>query len=330
MDEYEPVKLMAIFSSGRSGSTWLGALVNSHPQVAYRFEPLRRLHKHRRIKQAVTTVMSDRFSQNDLPVLYDALLPAHPLVEKPPFFAKEHARQRGRAPLWTVCRAIKPLAGLFESLYSPRSRPPLAFKEVGRYQVLLQLLTRTSLPIVYLVRHPCGVVNSMVRGQQKGAMSSQRLEWLDEALHKHDAQLAERYADDVDKLADFEKVALYWRIDAERVFNQLRQAEHALILLYEQVCDDCLGSITKVFNHFNLTRTPQTHAFLDQLTSSQTAQHGRRGETVINRYFSVYRDPKAMRDRWKNQLDTQQAKRILQLVEDSPAFAFFAAQGAWD
>ena len=42
-NQHNDVKLAAI--TGRCGSTWLGAMVSSHPEVAYLFEPFHRLSK---------------------------------------------------------------------------------------------------------------------------------------------------------------------------------------------------------------------------------------------------------------------------------------------
>ncbi|MGL6343136.1 MAG: hypothetical protein ACRC80_28855, partial [Waterburya sp.] len=82
-------KLGGIFGTGRCGTTWLGAMVSSHPDVAYRFEPFHRLKKSKiAIATALEKIRAEDFSAQDLNLIYQALLPAYPEVEKPPFFAK--------------------------------------------------------------------------------------------------------------------------------------------------------------------------------------------------------------------------------------------------
>jgi hypothetical protein len=50
-DNYSP-RIMGIFGTGRSGSSWLGSIIDSHPQVAYRFEPFHRLKQNPTIFKA--------------------------------------------------------------------------------------------------------------------------------------------------------------------------------------------------------------------------------------------------------------------------------------
>ena len=38
-------QLGAIFGTGHSGTTCLGSIISSHPNIAYRFEPFHRLEK---------------------------------------------------------------------------------------------------------------------------------------------------------------------------------------------------------------------------------------------------------------------------------------------
>ncbi|MDJ0687655.1 MAG: hypothetical protein QNJ41_04015 [Xenococcaceae cyanobacterium MO_188.B32] len=45
ISEQNNCNMGALFGLGRSGTTWLGAIVASHPEILYRFEPFHRLQK---------------------------------------------------------------------------------------------------------------------------------------------------------------------------------------------------------------------------------------------------------------------------------------------
>ena len=88
-DQRHDLKMGSIFGTGRSGTTWLGAMVSSHPEIAYRFEPFHRLGATQpAVEEALETIRSNEFSYKDLSSVYQALLPAYPQAEKPPFFPK--------------------------------------------------------------------------------------------------------------------------------------------------------------------------------------------------------------------------------------------------
>jgi len=73
--------------------------------------------------------------------------------------------------------------------------PPLVFKEVTFVKPLRTLVEKTSMPIVYLVRHPCATVMSDVTGQRNGKMPQDRQRRLGELLRQEAPELADRFAD---------------------------------------------------------------------------------------------------------------------------------------
>ncbi len=321
--------VIGIFSSGRSGSTWLGSIFNSHPQVAYRFEPFHRFKSDARFTPYLTQIKNEQFRDADLPRLYDALLPAHPLLEKPPFFLKENSRTTGRQPLWIVARKSGLAARIFSRLFTPRGRPPLVFKEISMEAVMASLLKHTSVRVVYLVRHPCATVESVVRGQNKGVMPAGRQGVLASLLEKHDPGLAQRFVPQLDGFGPVERTALLWRIDLETGMAAVRQTDRAMTLIYENLCEDSLTWSKKAFEHVGLQFLKPTQDYLEQLQGlGQDSRAGRRTD-LMNSYFTVMRNPKETKDQWKNRMPAQDQRRVMELVEDSPAFEQCASLGGW-
>ena len=82
IDESTPPKIGAIFGTGRSGSTWVGAVINTHPKIAYRFEPFDRVPNDPAIQKAMQLLKFGDLNDQALDIIYQALLPANPLADQ--------------------------------------------------------------------------------------------------------------------------------------------------------------------------------------------------------------------------------------------------------
>lgn len=328
MDTNNATKLMGIFGTGRSGSSWLGSIVDSHPQVAYRFEPFHRLKHYPPVLKARQLLESETLQESDLSKVYNALLPAHPIAERPPFFPKVYGFTLGKSWMRVPTRKWKILHPLFSILYTPRTQPPIAFKEVTEERIMMQLLARTSMPIVYLVRHPCAVVLSTVTGQKQKVMPTGRHTVLDKILKRHDPELFEQYGSKIENMDLLEKESLLWRVDVEKGVSATQQYKTALLIIYENLCDDPSALSKQVFEHFGLDFSTQTVDYLSSFNQDNQTQSLQ--EFGIKSYFSVNRNPAAMKNKWKQQMSSEDQQRVLAIVQQSPAFQWCALLGKWD
>ena len=326
----------AIIGPARSGTTWLGTIMDSHPDVVYRFEPFHRLCTgDLTFKHLWKGLKTHTLSDQDISTLYTALLKAHPLTHKPPFFNHKSYPlfSMGKGKFWPIARLMPAFAPLYRALYSPRSLPPVIFKEVTFVEQTKTILNRTPIPVVYVVRHPCATVLSEIKGQKAGKMPSGRLNNLKGLLEKHDPALQERYAPRLDQLTFVQKIALLWRIEVERCVRAVRASERGLVMTYEQITEDAYHYADKIFNHFGMTLADETVEFLDRLYSIQpnavqkqpsNAKRGWGGQ-----YFTVHRNPKTQKDAWKAKISAEDRQHIESIVAESDAFNFCAALGKW-
>lgn len=322
-------KIMGIFGTGRSGSSWLGSIISSHPQVVYRFEPFHRLKEYPPIHQARQRLESEQLSETDLPAVYDVLLPAHPKLDRPPFFPKDFCFNMGKSWFRPVALQFGMFRPLFQWLYTCRNGQPfLVFKEVTMETMMKNVLAHTSMKVVYLVRHPCAVVDSTVRGQQQGVMPIGRHTVLKELLTRHDATWAATVVPQLDQMGTLEKETLLWRIDVEKGISAARGHENALVVIYEDLCDRPEELSKQIFEHFGLDFSKQTAAFVASFTKSD-AKSSRWREVGVRSYFSVVRNPALMKNKWQQQMAKEAQQRVLKLVEDSPAFQYCANFGKW-
>ena len=160
--------MLGLFSAGRSGSTWLGCLLDSHPDVTYRFEPHAQVAGlFKDAKYANALLASDRLSDSDLVSIRRGLLHSNPFIDKPPFFHKRSGALRLpglRQALCVTARKIPLARPLYRWLYTPTASTVLVFKHVAQEDACRRLINQTSMSLVYLARHPCGTVASLLRG----------------------------------------------------------------------------------------------------------------------------------------------------------------------
>jgi hypothetical protein len=326
-------RLAAIFGNGRSGTTWLGSIVSSHPEVAYRFEPFKRARKLGPAL-AETGRMLDTAELDSLTPerIYNALLPAYPDWEKPPFFSKDYRTRMksGRALLWPPAKASSLVGKLYRSLYTPQEKAFVVFKEVAFEDAFQKLVKTSEMPLVYLLRHPCAVVSSILRGQEQGLMGSRRQQVLPAFLQDHAPALWDRYGEGIDLLSPHQKEALLWRTAVERCQKAFGLRDSASVVFYENLCRDPLGVSTEVLHGFGLDLTPQVRDFIGASSDPNFASRGRRSEVGTNKYFSVFRDPLVAMDSWKEALSAEQRLEVLEIVRDSPVFERGIQEAQWD
>ena len=72
-----------------------------------------------------------------------------------------------------------------------------------------------------------------------------------------------------------------------------------------------------------------TSSRIPYIVQSKQVSLLKRGEMGVNRYFSVFRDPRESRDGWKRGMPVGDIDRVMDVVCDSEAFEFGLKSGTW-
>lgn len=320
--------IYAIFGPGRSGTTWLGSMINAHPDVAYRFEPFTRQKRHPAILKCKSELAQGHLTSETKDALYHHLLRADPITDKPPFFDKSFGmRKTGKLWAWRAARGMPPLRGIYSAFYGPKDGTAVVLKDVAS-KTASQVIRGSNIPVVYLARHPCGAVASHVAGQRRGKMPSGRVNVFDSLLLKHDPELHSRLEGRLQSMNEYERNAIIWRINVETVMRSVASTERVMFVIYEHLCDDPVAHVAKILNHFGLSFPDGAERYVASFVQS--------GAPISNalqdrgdKYFSVFRDPKQQRDIWKSRLSKEDQTAIINLVADSKPVQRLAAIGGW-
>ena len=322
--------LAGVFSTGRSGSTWLGALVSSHPDVAYRFEPiLRPRGQARRTREAIELLHAPGISDADLSSIREGLLVSDTFSDKPPFRSGTWRRtllNAVKVPAWAVCRTFPALSPPYRRWFTP-NRGLVVFKMVAHEATFARLRVQTRIPLVYLVRHPAAMVASLLEGQRRGLMPSGRASVIRQFLADNAPALAARYSDRVDAMDAHEHEALLWRWSVEACIGEAAPSGRAVhVVFYENLCRSTRDEVERTLRFLSLELTAGVERFIEE-----TTRPSRRGirEIGIHRYFSVFRDPTKSVDRWRKTITREQQADIVSLVEESPVYRMGRERARW-
>lgn len=322
----EPKLFSAIFGTGRSGTTWLGSIIDAHPRVAYRFEPIHALSNDKRmqqIHQRIKASLGPEIEQalKDLKAL---LIRANPRIERPPFYPKSNRRLRGRTLLNRACKALPPLSSTYALLYPESKDAHLVLKEVSMEQELGALANSEMVSIVYLIRHPAAFVASMESGIQKGVMNDTRARIALDLAEERAPDLHRKYIDQADSLSLQQRLAISWVADTNLAMKGIEKRDTVLPIVYEDLCQNISARASDIYDHLGLDMPTQAQDIISRFEDTPSSQ-----EVGVNPYFSVFRNPLESMNKWKSKLDTDTINDIRHIGEHAIAYNTFKAHWDW-
>ena len=133
------MKKIAIHSVPRSGSTWLGEILNSNPSVKYCFQPL--------FSYKLKDFLNEGSSQEDINIFFDLLR------ESDDSFINQ-IEQRN--------------SGILPRFHKNQDITHVAYKEVRYHNILDNLLKKDNeIKMILIVRNPVDVINSWVNAPKE-------------------------------------------------------------------------------------------------------------------------------------------------------------------
>ncbi len=219
-----PLTPIAVHGVPRSGTTWLGEIFNSHPQVSYAFQPL--------FSYSLKSFLGDEPDVTRIEAFWSALMQSDD-----PFIHQTEKRANGRLPQ-----------------FSKTVPTHLVYKEV-RYHHLLPALMKNAprLRAILIVRDPRAAISSWLHAPREFRADkgwSVEEEWR-EAPSKNLTRPEE--------FNGFKR----WKV-ATRIFMDLSKTYHDRIALirYKDLLERPEASVTSLFNLCRLNMSSQTLDFL--------------------------------------------------------------------
>lgn len=223
------MKLIAIHSMPRSGSTWLGSIIDSSPNVSYKMQPL--------FSYKLKGFLSDKSGIKEIELFKKMILET-----KDDFM--DQFEKKGRGVIPSFCKETVSV---------------VAYKETRYHYILDNLLQKDKNSVlVGLIRNPLAQLNSWVKAPKEFRFD---LGWKIEeewryAKKKNDGKLEEYYG--------YEK----WK-EVAYLFHELKEKYPSRVYLinYLDLLRDTKDSIEKLFNFLGLTLDRQTLDFIQKSRS---------------------------------------------------------------
>lgn len=316
------MKRLMIFGWPRSGTSWLGTLFDSHPETLYLHEPDVTV---RCAEMPFVFPDGDYRSYAGAVCGYvDRLAATRHLraVSSIPRFSKSYrhaAMGAVRDAMLGAARSLEYVARAFGGLRR-LPIPDFAFREPG--MVVMKSVDSLGrlpafaaacpdMPVVHIVRHPCGVVASKLKGIELGKFS-------DAAFHADHANLAPARrrgatAEDIAKLDAAGREAWAWMIVNEWAMDEAEKLPNVRLVSYDALCADPVGEMRALFDWAGLDWVPTTEAFL----ASNLKASGK------SRYYSIRQNPAEAASRWRKQLSPETIAQVEGIAAGSRPGALF-------
>jgi hypothetical protein len=314
-----------LFGMPRSGTSWLGKIFDSHPGTVYRHEPdtFPRLDAIPMFATPNEIDSHQRFIQEFVAGL--PRLNAARYAAKLPLFPKTYRTglrfQLLRAGALTAKVANKflpdfPVIGARTDQVCPE--PVLVWKSIeslGRFGLIMKSLDNAH--GIHLIRHPCGQINSVRRGEAQAAFwdntpSSEYYGKFEMLLKRRQARRRELTLEAFKRLMPEERLAWQWVLVNEKAVDDVEGMERARLVRYEDLCRDPVATVRALFRFAGLDWNRQTEAFLHRSTHNENKA-----------YYSVFKHPGHAAERWRDELGRETIERIQSIVRQSPLADYY-------
>lgn len=309
----------------RSGTTWLGKIFDSHPAVLYRHEP----DTWQRLTDVPIVEGRDARQTHEarLRAFVESLpaMRADRVCGKRPLFPKSYATWSAVRRYAVASMLHKGLARVGLATEPPTPPQPadgedyrLVWKSIeslGRLGLMLGCLPAAR--SVHIVRHPCGYVASVLRGEaaarfdhNAAAADFPIYEMLSRTAPARQRGLT---LDGFRGMSAVERLAWRWVLFNEFAAQDTAGEPRNRLLYYEELCAAPEPGTRALFEFCGLGWNEQTAHFL--LSSTTRSRDD---------YYSVFKDPLESAWRWHAELSAEDAAIVARVTADcAPARPYF-------
>lgn len=290
-------KIVVIVGSGRSGTTWLGSLLDSSEHTEYFYE--------------VTNYRDLDIDSGDMLKIKYPL--SFRLQERYRFVSKlERAILKFRIKSGIGRSAAEKSLRIHKPQYFIKNKPDvMLFKIVTPIKFALRAdefraRYASSLKVVHIIRNPFSYLASEIRQHEKNPERANKhfRERMDFILgNEYFKQYHELVAQCVEK-SPLDHMIVLWRISNEILFDQ--NGLDIIHIVYETLCRDTHQQVDMIYKYLDLPVSSQTSCHIEETTGISESESGN---------WSIRKNADESMNRWRNEISELQyeaAKRLLQ------------------
>jgi len=336
----EPESLIFILGSQRSGTTWLANIFDSSPDTLLFMEPFAPAYGlfpdfpetslflaqgSDQVLEMLREEFLRRISKNKSLVLYRSRL-------APEVFKLEKGiYQLTRVFFGLLPKLISSGMGAFQLLNLNRFDPHFPIPRKSQHPstwIVKELRLAGKVPLlkeafpgahyIVIMRHPAATVHSMLKQFDRGGLRELRSE-IDHFVEKIAVQsIADDYAEIITRCQEgnlTQKLAFYWRVSYETLYQQLDLGAEHTLLVYEALASKPLDTAVDLFNRAG--RIPFSLPVKEYIQNSSTKEPAQLTPiTTIRNSKQSYRS-------WQNEIDPQILDDVIAVTGDSFLMPYF-------
>jgi hypothetical protein len=194
----------------------------------------------------------------------------------------------------------------------------LLIKEVDWARHFEPTIWALSAEVILIIRHPCAVVGSLIKGKRLGLMPEEdRHAWIE--AHAEECRHLGYSPSSVLSMDDCEFHALDWLLQNLTYRRVLRCHPRAAVIVYEELCRDPLRSAESLFQFLDWPMGSATRRFIELSTGLRHSVPSDLAR-VINRYHGVIKDRAKVSESWKAVLSDEARGRVLAIASGHPDY----------
>lgn len=313
---------------GRSGTTWLGQILNTYQNCIYKYEPFLP-SKSSPFQTWKNQLNSDRNLEEMRSWFWSLCCSCYFGIDNPPFTDKSF-RQQSKYLLYGLYGLGKKVNSL-KYLYEWYGRPKLnrdttvLIKDVNFPINSLSQLSQILQPyLISIIRNPFANIASYLKGIELGLFESDRTEdinRLKKSLDTPEGHHLAHYSWQLEKMSVAQFEALRWRYQVESLVEYTKNYPKSIVVVYENLCLDPLGKTKEIFDFLGWQFTQTTEDFINASTSGTDKNLG-----LEKSYYGVYRDPRKSMTKWQTQLTEAQKSDIESIICESPLNSLWSSE----
>ena len=318
--------LILLFGMPRSGTTWIGKIFDSHPETLYRHEPdswgelnsvplMPDLHDVEACSASVNAFVERLPAQRKTKV--SASLPIFSKHDESPVFWKmRRAMLMGIKAASRVLGEIRTPAFL-DGVDSNAVPVWKSIESTARLGLILRCLPQ-GVRAVHIVRHPCGFVSSVLRGEKQNKFEngkdSEDFGMFEQLCAMEQAKRRGLTLAKFRTMRPAQRLAWRWLLVNEKAMEECAGLPGYMPLNYDALCADPIQGARKMFEFSGLDWNSQTEGFLGSSTTQDNSA-----------YYSIFKSPLKSANKWKNELSESEQTDILEIVRETQPGALFGS-----
>lgn len=314
-------RCVLLAGSARGGTSWALKVLDSHPAVCGSHEPFYQLTKDKSLVDLLERLKDGKGTDADAQFLVSTAIKGCIETHKPPFFRKDFLKTPAsiRTAAWMSARACNLLKPAFEYMATGHltNQHRLVIKN-RPFPHLDRVLNAINADAILLLRNPCGVVSSWLRGIKMGVMSA------DSADPGIVWSLYSDYLEPVgitpEKLAQMSPagvLAVNWLVDT-LIFREYQNSRmRTRTVVYCDMVRNPVEEWAKVFEWLGISFDPAVESFLTKSSNPKFDIRSLLGKKYT--YFSVQRGEQSPMEAWKKHMSENQIHEVMDIVR--PHFA---------